>query len=342
MRHTDYWIAGASFVVSLVMTGFVRKAALTHKLLDTPNSRSSHQVPTPRGGGLAIVVAVLLAAAAAWLSGAADTDLVVALVGGGLAVAAVGLADDRRPVSSALRFAVHMAAATWAICWLGGLPPLRFGADLDHFGLLGYVLGILGLVWSVNLFNFMDGIDGIAATEAIFMTVAGFFLLSGGPSAPLLSGGSLMLAMAGANAGFLCWNWPPARIFMGDVGSGFVGFAIGVLAIASSRQDPVGVPIYAVLGAAFIADTGVTLVTRLLRRETFYKAHRTHAYQVLTGRWGSHRSATVLICLFNVTFLLPSAICVSVWPERAGKIMLVALLIPAIIAIGLGAGRKPS
>jgi Fuc2NAc and GlcNAc transferase len=239
---------------------------------------------------------------------------------------------------SSVRLIVHGIAAAWAMFWLRGLPPLQFGVDIHDLGSFGYVLGIVGLVWAVNLFNFMDGIDGIAASEASFMSWAALVIL--GQGSDMLTSATLMLALGAASAGFLVWNWPPARIFMGDVGSGYLGFAIGVLAIASSRSEPVALPVWAVLGAIFIADTAVTLVTRVLRGERVYQAHRSHAYQVLARRWVSHRRTTIAVCVFNLLFLLPVAWIVREYPAAAGWGTAAAILVPGVIALTLGAGRN--
>lgn len=331
-------IAVLVFLLSFLVSMWVRKFARSRGMLDIPNDRSSHDVPTPRGGGLGIVIAMTLGTGIAWLAGLVDEDLTIALTGGGLLVAAIGLADDRRPMPSSVRLIVHGIAAAWAMFWLRGLPPLQLGVNIHDLGSFGYVLGIVGLVWAVNLFNFMDGIDGIAASEASFMCWAALVIL--GLGADALLSATLMLALGAASAGFLVWNWPPARIFMGDVGSGYLGFAIGVLAIASSRSQPVALSVWAVLGAIFIADTAVTLVTRVIRGERVYQAHRSHAYQVLARRWGSHQRTTIAVCLFNLLFLLPMAWIVREYPAAAGWVTVAALLVPGVIALALRAGRN--
>jgi Fuc2NAc and GlcNAc transferase len=340
MRLAALGIAVLVFLVSFLVSMWVRQFARSRGMLDIPNERSSHDVPTPRGGGLGIVVAMTLGTSIAWLAGLVDEDLAIALTGGGLLIAAIGLADDRRPMPSSVRLIVHGIAAAWAIFWLRGLPPLQFGVNIHDLGSFGYVLGIVGLVWAVNLFNFMDGIDGIAASEASFMSWAALVIL--GQGSDLLTSATLMLALGAASAGFLVWNWPPARIFMGDVGSGYLGFAIGVLAIASSRSQPVALPVWAVLGAIFIADTAVTLVTRVSRGERVYQAHRSHAYQVLARRWVSHRRTTIAVCVFNLLFLLPMAWIVWEYPAAAGWVTAAAILVPGVIALTLGAGRNVS
>ena len=164
-------IEGAAFIVgamilSWLLASRVRLYALD-RLLDVPNERSSHTVPTPRGGGLAIAFTVLggviLAAARHWIS----WDLAIALSGGGALIALVGWIDDHKSLSALTRFAVQFFSAAWAMFWVGGLPSLTVGPAAINLGMAGTVLGVIGIVWAINLYNFVDGIDGLAAGEAI-------------------------------------------------------------------------------------------------------------------------------------------------------------------------------
>src|ERR1700691_1175606 len=177
MTLNVWLIVVAAFLISALLTGVARRLALARGVLDVPNARSSHEAPTPRGGGAAIV----LSAAAAWIAlglmGVVQTRIVMALLGGGLAIAAIGLLDDRFRVAARVRLSVHFAAAWWALVWLNGLPPLQVGEHVIVLGWAGYLLGMPAIVWALNLFNFMDGIDGIAASEAIFMVCGGILLV---------------------------------------------------------------------------------------------------------------------------------------------------------------------
>ena len=329
---------GAAALLSAVITGVIRRQALARGMLDVPNARSSHSVPTPRGGGLGIVLVTVAGLALLAWCGRLDLPLLLALTGGGLAVAAIGFIDDRRSVPATVRLLVHVAAALWAVWWLGGLPPIRFGSDVYVFGLGGSVLAVMGIVWSLNLFNFMDGIDGIAGGEAVFMCLAAVLVAALAGSGTLNNPAALVLA--GATAGFLFWNWPPARVFMGDVGSGFLGFALAVLALAAARTDPVALLVWSILGAFFIADSGVTLVRRMLRRARLHEAHRSHAYQHLAQRWQSHRRVTIAVLLGNLLWLLPCAVFGALHPGLAGYSALAAFVPAILIVIALGAGRE--
>jgi Fuc2NAc and GlcNAc transferase len=179
-------------------------------------------------------------------------------------------------VSAKARAAVHFAAAAWALGWLGGLPALRYGAGSVPLGIAGAVLAAFGIVWSTNLYNFMDGIDGIAGAEAVTCGLFGGLLLGATGERGLAAAA---FALAAASAGFLAWNWHPARIFMGDAGSYFLGFTFAVLAVASERAGAVPLLAWMVLLGVFVFDATATLVRRARRGERWHEAHRSHAYQ---------------------------------------------------------------
>lgn len=333
---TTGWLALGGLAAAALLTGLARVVAIGRGVVDVPNARSSHAAPTPRGGGLAVVLVLSAGALLLRLLGAVSPALMWALAGG-LAVAGVGFADDRRSVSPGLRLTVHFAAAFWALYWLGGLPPLRFGVQVLSSGWLGYLLGTLGMVWAVNLFNFMDGLDGIAASEAIFISLAGACL-------SLLMGCALGVTLTGvllgaACGGFLLWNWPPARIFLGDVGSGYLGYVIVVLAIAAARDNSAALWVWLILGGGFFVDATVTLVRRAWRGKRVQEAHRSHAYQHLAGRWGSHRRVTLTLLALNVSWLLPLAVVAARWPQHAAALVILGFVPLAVLTVLIGAGR---
>jgi Fuc2NAc and GlcNAc transferase len=326
-----------AFIIAWAGTALMRRIALARRLLDVPNARSSHSVPMPRGGGVAIVAAATCALLLLGLRHRVDAQLLVALLGGGSAIALVGFADDRRPVSPLIRLLVHFAAAIWTVAWLGGLPPLAIGSTIVVGHLMTSLFGIIAIVWALNLFNFMDGIDGIAASEALFITwgaaLLGFSSASGN--------GALVFALAvGASClGFLYWNWPPAKVFMGDVGSGYLGYLWAALAIACAREHPLALAVWTVLGGVFLIDATLTLLWRLARRERIYEAHRTHAYQWLARRYRSHARVTALVLGLNICWLLPCAWFLSHFGDSAGWILIAALLPVALLCWAAGSGR---
>src|SRR5690606_37264063 len=210
------WIlALVVFVVAYLLTWLLRRYALARSLLDVPNARSSHRLPTPRGGGVAFVIAWLcalpVAASLGWLS----WSLTCGLVGAGGWIAAIGFVDDHGLLIKARwRLLMHFLGALWLLQWIP-VPELLILGNRFDLGMVGYVLATVALVWMLNLYNFMDGIDGLDSMEAVTVCVGGalLYVLIGLPGQ-----GVALVLLAGAVAGFLVWNFPPARIFMGDAG----------------------------------------------------------------------------------------------------------------------------
>lgn len=298
----------AAFVMSLIATGLLRRWAMSRRLLDVPNARSSHHAPTPRGGGLAIVVSFIGGLLALVALGHVETTIAAALIGGPLAVAIVGFVDDRRHVPARWRLLVHFAGAAWSLAWLGWTPSLALGGAPVDLGWGGHLLAVITLVWALNLYNFMDGIDGIAGVETCTVCLGAVVLQA---SAPESGGWIIPGLLAAATLGFLVWNFPPATIFMGDVGSGFLGLVMGVLALLASNRSPTWLWSWTILLAVFVGDATLTVLRRLTRRERVYEAHRSHAYQHAARRLGSHRPVTLAIAGINLVWLLPLAILVG-------------------------------
>lgn len=301
-------LAVAGLALSWALTGWARRHALATDLMDRPNARSSHSVPTPRGGGVAIVASFLLLTFGLGLARLIEPGLASAVVGAGALVAVLGYADDRRPLPARWRFLGHVLAAAWVVAWFAPVPPLPlFGLRIE-LGWAGPVLCLLFLVWMVNLFNFMDGIDGIASIEAITVCIGGALLwwLRGHAD-----GAGLALLFAACVGGFLVWNFPPARIFMGDAGSGFLGLVVGLLALWSGHTAPELFLSWLILVGCFMVDTTTTLLRRVKRGEKFYEAHRSHAYQYASRRHGGHRPVTLAFAAINLFWLLPVAAAVA-------------------------------
>jgi Fuc2NAc and GlcNAc transferase len=330
-------LLASTFVLTLSTTPLIGAVAKRSGLMDRPSQRSSHTIPTPRGGGLAIVAMASAGFLILGLNGVLSTPLMLALLGG-LLIAAIGFVDDWRSVSSTARLAVHFTAAALALALLGGMPAIPSAGTSIHLGAFGAVLAAVAMVWTINLFNFMDGIDGIAASEAIFILCAGsgLALRFDHASGPATSG----LLLAAASLGFLMWNWPPARIFMGDVGSGYLGYAIAVLALACAHDNPVEMFVWLTLGGVFFVDATVTLVRRAIRGERVDEPHRTHAYQWTARIWASHGRVTLTVTAINLIWLLPCAWIELSVPRYAAWLTCLALAPLAAIALWAGAGRR--
>ena len=297
-------------VLAWLLAALLRRYALVRSLMDIPNARSSHSLPTPRGGGVAIVIAFLLGLGVAFFAGLGiPAELFYALLGAGLGIALLGFLDDHGHIAARWRLLGHFVAAAWALYWLGGLPPLALFGGLLQLSWIGHVLAAFYLVWLLNLYNFMDGIDGIASVEAICVCLGGAILYA------LLETSSLtdlpLLMLAAAVLGFLIWNFPPARIFMGDAGSGFLGIVLGVLSLQAAWISPVLLWGWLILLGVFIVDATLTLLRRLLRGEKVYEAHRSHAYQYASRQFGKHLPVTLAVMAINLFWLLPVAVVVT-------------------------------
>ncbi|MEW5624811.1 glycosyltransferase family 4 protein [Pseudomonas putida] len=298
-----------TFVASYLGTSVLRRYALTKNLVDVPNARSSHNQPTPRGGGVAIVTAYLLALTGLLVTGNLESGWAWAMLGAGCAVATVGFLDDHGHVPARWRLLGHFIAAFWLMSWAGGLPSdIEVFGRVLHWGWGADLLCGFYLVWMLNLYNFMDGIDGIASVEAITTSL-------GGALAALIAGQTGLVApallLAAATGGFLLWNFPPARIFMGDAGSGFLGMMLAALSIQAAQAAPELLWSWLILLGVFVVDATWTLLRRIARGEKFYEAHRSHAYQFASRQHGRHKPITIAIVAINVLWLLPLSLMVA-------------------------------
>ncbi len=297
-----------AFALAWALTRYLCTPGARLSVLDYPNERSLHTRPRPRTGGLAILAVIygaLTAVALTW----PPTLMLAALAAGGLAVATISFLDDRMGVSPAARMLVHVGAALLLVVSgfaLTGvnLPGLRLGWS----GVIGAPLAVLFVVWMVNLYNFMDGMDGLAGGMAAigFISLALFGMNAGNVPFAVIS-----LSIAAAAAGFLVCNFPPARIFMGDVGSSLLGFLAAALALWGERDGVV--PLWATLliFSPFIVDASVTLLHRARRGEKIWRAHNRHYYQRLAQLgWGHKKTvlweyALMLVCAASALWAVP-------------------------------------
>ena len=322
------WLCVVVVLATWVCTFLFRKYALFKELMDVPNSRSSHSIPTPRGGGVAVVLTFLAALLYLALNGEIDQSIAIALFVSGGAVAAIGFFDDHRHIAARWRLLVHLLAASWIVYTFNGLPPIQIiGVTID-IAWLGYLLSGLYLVWLLNLYNFMDGIDGIASIEAITVCIGGIVLLLQVNAESQLY--IPLLLLLSAVIGFLFWNFPRAKIFMGDAGSGFIGIVLGALSLQSAWLEPKLFWAWLILLGVFLVDATFTLTRRVLRGDKFYEAHRIHAYQHAARQLNSHIRVTIGIGLINLFWLLPLAMLVTT-EYLSGVVGLTIAYIPLII-----------
>lgn len=257
--------------------------------MDIPNERSSHTIPTPRGGGLAIVISWYIGISLMFYLNLLNKNLYLALISGVL-LAVISLIDDMTTLKPAIRMAVQLISVLIAFYFLGGIKPvLFFNIELLPATVM-YIITIVGMVWFINLFNFLDGIDGYASIEAIALASAFF----------IFTGQSFNLVLIASVLGFLIWNWPKAKIFMGDVGSTQLGFIIVVLAIYFHNENQLPILSWLILSAPFWFDATLTLYRRWRNREILSQAHRKHVYQRLVQSGFAHLEVDIYLTVLNV------------------------------------------
>jgi UDP-N-acetylmuramyl pentapeptide phosphotransferase/UDP-N-acetylglucosamine-1-phosphate transferase len=271
------------------MTYLIRAVALRHKIIDIPNERSSHVTPIPRAGGLAIVLAWYIGIAVLFLMNFIDRNLFFALLSGTL-LTIVSLIDDLIGLKPAIRLFFQFVTAIIAFIFLGGLRQLIIpGIEMNYLFIV-YPLAIIGMVWFINLFNFMDGVDGFASLEAITICLVIYFL----------SGSIINLILIACISGFLFWNWPKAKIFMGDVGSTQLGFILVVLGIYFHNSYQFSILNWIMLSSPFWFDATLTLFRRWRNGERLAEAHRKHAYQRIVQAGFSHLKVNIYLLIINI------------------------------------------
>jgi Fuc2NAc and GlcNAc transferase len=325
----------------LLASAFTTRQLIANSLrlstLDVPNERSSHLTPTPRGGGFAFVATSLFGFLLLLLNDTPDHRDLLAICCAGVVVAIAGHLDDRQKISGAtIRLVFHAIGAIVLVVVIGFPSQISVFDRTFNTGLIGSFLGVIYLVWLLNLFNFMDGTDGIAASEAIFVCIAGATLNYHVLSTIKFSAAAIVLAAS--TIGFLLYNWSPAKIFMGDIGSGYLGIVIGGLSLIAAKQEHELLWVWIILLAVFVSDATVTLIRRLLRKQKPHVAHRSHAYQHLAIRLNSHSKVALLVLAVNIVWLFPIAYLVAdkQLSGTSGVIFAYSPLLVAALAFGSG------
>lgn len=279
----------AIFSMSLILTFLVRQIALKNNIIDNPNERSSHKTPTPRGGGLAIAITWFGGLGYLFLSDQIPQNLFFALLSG-IILAIVSLIDDIYNLKPIIRIIAQALSAAGALFFLDGFN-MSFIQNQYLFYLVNFGV-FIGIIWFINLFNFLDGIDAYASQEAILVSLGVFFV----------TGFPVMGLLIAAVLGFLFWNWPKAKIFMGDVGSTQLGFILIVIGIYHHNLQELSIVEWLILTAIFWFDATITLLRRWKNKEKLSVAHKKHAYQRLVQKGFSHLK--VNIYAIGLNFLL--------------------------------------
>jgi UDP-N-acetylmuramyl pentapeptide phosphotransferase/UDP-N-acetylglucosamine-1-phosphate transferase len=329
------WFAVVLFVAvlaaSLVGTRLVLWLLRHRSILDLPNERSSHRVATPRGGGLAVVAVLIVAWLAIGFAGTPDQTLTsLILCGAALGLGVVSWIDDLKGLAVAWRLVAQSGAVAIAVMALPGDGP--YWSGLLPAGLDAVAAGLLWL-WFINLFNFMDGIDGLAGAETVSLGagVAVVAVAAGMGDATALYG---LTALAAA-LGFLKWNWHPARIFLGDVGSVPLGFLLGWLLLDLSARGYWASAL--ILSLYYLADASITLVRRGVRGAAVWRAHREHFYQRAVDQGRRHDAVVGAVICANLGFIVLAVLAALDWrwPALAGAAAVVSALL-----FHLGPGMK--
>jgi Fuc2NAc and GlcNAc transferase len=286
--NTVLIISAFVFIISVALTYAIRKAALHHELMDIPNERSSHYSPVPKGGGLAIIICWYLGISGMFYLDYIESKLYFALLSGTI-LAIVSFFDDIYDIKPVIRLVIQTLAAILAFVFLGGIDHISlFLIEIDSVFFL-YPACIIGIVWFINLFNFLDGIDGYASSEAIMIS---FFMFA-------FTGDFINIVLVASVLGFLIWNWPKARIFMGDIGSTQLGFIIIVLGLYFHNESKLDFINWIMLSSLFWFDATLTLYRRWRNKEKLSTAHRKHAYQRAVQSGFSHQEINFLSILIN-------------------------------------------
>ncbi len=328
----------AAFLLSAALTGVVRQVAARAKLIDVPNERSSHTRITPRGGGIAVLFTIALGIFVLAVFFGSEVQGWQHYLVSAFLLGLVGFLDDRGHVNAAVRLAMHFLAAAVVVAGVGiNMPPVIAGFAVED-GWWFDLFAVLTIVWLINLTNFMDGIDALTAGQvASFTLCMALILIARGGSNPELV--ELNFVIMGAVCGFLVWNLPPAKIFLGDSGSGFLGLTIGYVILSSTDLASEYLWGGLILYGVFIVDSTVTLLRRIGQGKSVTEAHRTHAYQHASRRWNRHGLVSILVFVLNLSVLAPVsyAVVAGIVPGEYALAAVYGFL--TLFVVLLGAGR---
>jgi Fuc2NAc and GlcNAc transferase len=330
------WMTLVTFITAFILTGLMRVYALKKNILDNPNERSSHTIPTPRGGGMAIVVTYLSVLIILLSLDYFSITTGLTLIGAGLGIAVLGFLDDHGHINSMIRLLIHFIIAGSIVFALGGFSETVLFNGHVSLGWFANIIAILFLVWLLNLYNFMDGINGIASIEAI-TTVFSIGIIYWGLNTELMY--QPLLLLAASVFGFMLWNFPKAKIFMGDAGSGFLGLILGIFALIALKYSAALFCAWIICLGVFIVDATFTLIRRVFNGHKMYDAHRTHAYQYASRKYQSHTVVTISVLFINMLWLLPMAYLASQRFLMPELLLLIAYIPLVLLALFFDAGK---
>ena len=322
------------FLGSAILTGLFRWIALRIQLIAVPVSRSAHSRPVPVAGGVSIVTLILLVVTYSYFTDRIPANEFAALMAG-LVIAFIGIVDDIKQLDVRWRIPAQFLVSIYVVYCLGDVPAIDFGLFSLPESIVLNVMAVFALVWLLNLYNFMDGIDGIAATQLIAVNLVSLVIVINSDAVLTL----LSASFAAAAGGFLLWNWAPAKIFMGDVGSNFIGFTLGVMALLSLFHGSMTIWTWLLLLGVFIVDATLTLFMRVMSKQRWHEGHASHAYQNAARHYKSHSKVTITVVLINLFWLGPLAWSSMQYPKMGLVITIIGLLPLLLLAKRFGAGR---
>jgi Fuc2NAc and GlcNAc transferase len=332
-----------AFLFGWLITLLVCRYATILKLVHQPNERSSHTKITPHGGGLGIIASFFLISLWLMYQEGIYAPVYWGVIALCLLVALVGLIDDIIHLSAIIRLIVHASVSLLVYLGISTLPLPDIEDILGLPFWLTVVLIVFAGSWWINLFNFMDGIDGLAATQAIFILLSAVFLsVYFNPMVTKTTVWLWMFCLAMATSGFLFHNWSPAKIFMGDVGSTFLAFMIFFFALITISLGWINYAAWAILVATFVIDASVTLFRRILVGENILEGHRSHLYQHLADYWGSHQKVTLVYLCVNLFWLFPFAWLCLIYRDASWWLLLIAYTPLLLLAYKFDAGKNTS
>ncbi|QDT99923.1 MraY family glycosyltransferase [Gimesia aquarii] len=354
MTNEDLTLLGILFflavIISIVCTKLIIRNATRVGLISEPTERCAHVNPTPKGGGLAFVISFLAILGLLYSWNYITGTFVLSIGLGSFFIALIGFFDDCLQLSAKLRLITQLLIITATLFVFSPLPQIELLGLKFNSPWLSWILITLLLVWWLNLFNFMDGIDGLASLESIYILLSAIILI--GLHGTLSNEETLIIVLLFASLiGFISFNWAPAKIFMGDAGSTFLGYVLEMIALITIMNGSLNLWTWLILSGVFWVDATSTLFRRMLHGQRWYQAHNSHVYQKVSrwlefvdgtdkGRIVAHRKVTLYILIINVFWLFPLAGITLVWPEWGLLILGIAWAPLLFLALYFGAGTQ--
>jgi len=327
----QFFLMSMTLICSVIFTHFYKSFAISKAIIANPNKRSLHKQPVPRGGGIVFSTLFVLAVLMLGMLHLISFEMLMVIGVGSFLATLLGFIDDVYDIFASLKFLIQSILAGWVVFWLDG----GVLATVEWVPVwLSWLLTLFLLVWMMNLYNFMDGVDGMAASVAVFVSIALIvvLLIAGEFSSLVL----LFSLLATSCTGFLFYNWPPASIFMGDSGSVFLGYLFGALIIKTTMTGDISIWTWIVVFGYFFADANLTILLRILLVKKWYHAHKSHAYQNLARVLKSHVKVTGAVQIYHFLYLFPIAIWTVLAPNWAPVAAIMALMPAAILTYRFG------